>query len=216
LTWGAWGIVSFVLFSVLALVLSPFASSLVGRVAESLCQAIAVVCAIFVLLYSAAFLSAYPSVPLLHSPAVPVLFTLSSVSAGLALLFLIAFARGRVTGILGEMRPLVNFEAVVIVAELLALIVFIGYASFSTPAAAQSLQMLVAGPNSAFFWVGSVLVGVLVPLAIDFINARKVNMWLVGAGSLCAVAGTFCLRYVILVSSIRYALPFMLSAQFWL
>ena len=35
LTWGAWGIALFSLFSLLALTLSPFASSLVGKIAES-------------------------------------------------------------------------------------------------------------------------------------------------------------------------------------
>ena len=211
LTWGAWGISLFSLFSLLALILSPVASSLVGKVAESACQVTAIACATFVLLYSAAFLSSYPSVPLLHSPMVPILFTCSSVSAGLALLFLIAFARGRFTGLLGEMRPLVHLEAVVTIVELLALMAFVGYAAFATPAAASSLQMLLTGSNSALFWVGAVLTGILIPLAVDFMNARRVNMWLVGACSVCVVAGTFCLRYATLASSVRFAVsPFTL------
>lgn len=216
LTWGAWGLVMFVLFSVFALLLSPFASSVVGRIAESACQIVAFVCALFTLLYSAFFLSAYPSVPLLHSPLVPALFTLSSLSAGLALLFLIAFARGRITGMLGEMRPLVHIEAVVVASEMIATIAFVVYAALREPTALASLYSLLFGDVSAVFWVGAVLVGMVLPFALDIINARRVNMWFVGAGSLCAIVGTFCLRYALLAGSARYALPFMALAQFWI
>ena len=216
LTWGAWGLALFVLFAVFSLLLSPFASFAVGRVAEASCQAVAVVCALFTLLYSAFFLSAYPSVPLLRSPLVPLLFALSSLSAGLALLFLIAFARGRITGMLGEMRPLVHFEAVVVVSEMLATIAFLVYAALSGGGSADSLFGLIFGDLSAVFWIGAVLVGMVLPFALDVLNARKVNMWLVGAGSLCVVVGAFCLRYSLLASSVRYSLPFMIAAQFWL
>lgn len=215
LSWGAWGIAAFILFAVFALILSPFAASAAGRIAEAICQLVAAAAALFTLLYSAFFLSAYPSVPLLHSPFVPVLFALSSLSAGLALLFLIAFARGRITGMLGEMRPLVHFEAVVVASEMFATIAFVVRAALDA-AAADSLAGLLFGEFSAVFWVGAVLVGMVAPFVFDLLNARRVSMWLVGAGSLCAVAGTFCLRYALLASSVRYALPFMLSTQFWL
>lgn len=217
LTWGAWGLLIFVLASVLALALSPFATTLLGRFAESTCQLLSSVSALFVLLYSAVFLSSYPSVPFLNSAAVPVLFVVSSLSAGLALVLLIAFVRGRVMGVLGEIRPLIHFEVVVIVFEIIVLAVFMGSsAALDNCQTYDAVAGILFGPQSALFWIGVVLSGMFVPLILDILNSRKVNMWLAYLSSIYVLAGAFCLRYVLLASAVRYGLPLMLPVQFWL
>lgn len=215
LTWGAWSLLLFVLFSLCALALSPFASTLLGRAAESTCQVAAIVCAVFVWLYSAVFLSGYPSVPFLNSVALPVLFAFSSLSAGVALIFLVAAARGFTARFAGGVRRLVRLEAVVIVFEAVALVAFVGSALLGGDAARGSAIDLLSGGRSAVFWLGAVGLGLFAPLAIDLANNRKVHTWLVGAGALCVLLGTFFLRYVVLTAAVRYGLPFMQVAPFW-
>lgn len=216
ITWGSWGLLLFILCSATSLLLSCFATTPPGKIMESVFQMLATLGAMFTLLYSSVFLSSYPAVIFLNTPLLPVLFTASALSSGLGLLLLIAFFRGRVAGILDRARSLIHFEAFIIVFELFSLSVFVAFSMIGEPKALESATQLIAGAQALPFWVGGVFVGMLVPLVLDLMNSRKANMWLTGAGSLCVLAGTFCLRYSILASAVRYGLPFMLSAQFWL
>lgn len=216
LTWGAWSLLLFVMFAMLALVLSPFAVSFVGRVVEAACQAVASACAAFVLLYSAIFLSGYSSVPFLNSPALPVLFALSSLSSGLALLLLASFAKGYLVRAPKDAKPLIHFEAIVVILEAVSLFAFVALALLGDGRAHQAMFNLLLGGQSGVFWLGSILLGVLIPLGVDLANARRVSAKLILAGSACVLLGAFFLRYAILAAAVRYSLPFMQAAAFWM
>lgn len=216
ITWGSWGLLVFVLSSAASLLLSSFATSAPGMIIESVFQILATLAAVLTLLYSSVFLSSYPSVVFLNTPLLPVLFTFSALSSGLGLLLLIAFLRGRIAGVLDQAKALIHFEAFVIIFELFSLTAFIALSMTGGPQPLDSATQLISGPQALPFWVGGVFAGMIVPLVVDLMNSRKVNMWFTGAGALCALAGTFALRYAILSSAVRYGLPFMVSAQFWL
>lgn len=114
----------------------------------------------------------------------PALFVASAISTGMALLVLaLRTGLGRVLDLLfgGEGRAvpaeaLHPLGAASLILGVVELVVLIGYvvwlAYFSTPVAASAVGILLVGPMSFLFWAGVVLVGLLVPLVLEFASVR--------------------------------------------
>ena len=90
---------------------------------------------------------------------------------------------------------------IVVVLELLALVAFsVWLGASSMGGAMEGLLALVAGPMAIFFWIGVVLLALLIPLAIELAAWGKRVMWgAVAASSACVVVGGLVLRAVIVL-----------------
>ncbi len=133
----------------------------------------------------------------------PSLFVASAVSTGVALV-IVAAAIGR--SIPGRtIARLAEADAVVIIIELVALIGYaIWLAASSMAGAGEALGLLTTGVLAAPFWVGVVLVALLIPLGLEIRNWGKdveaKAVWrAIIASSACVILGGLVLRAVIVI-----------------
>jgi len=175
---------------------------------------VALVLAVLLISYTGVLLSATNQALWAGILLLPALFVASAISTGMALLVLIvATGFGRVLDILfgGEGEPipgevLRSMSRTSIVLGILELVVLVGFvvwlAAFSTPAAAAAVSVLLTGPMSFLFWAGVVLIGLLVPLALELTHATTGREYVLGAAlvlpALVLLGGLF-LRLVVLL-----------------
>lgn len=116
----------------------------------------------------------------------PALFVVSAVSTG----------RAAILGVLAlsskEMpRHLEKSGVMLVVLEAVAIIAFL----ITVPAGA-----LIAGPLGLYFWLGVILLGLLVPLGMDLLTFRKeATRRLILASTLCVLLGALMLRWVVVI-----------------
>lgn len=120
-------------------------------------------------IYTGVLLGAIPARPFWNTPMVAQLFLFSALSTAVALLFLLA---PRMDGNSGEERrrafqTLLAADLVFIVIELFMIIPFVIHAQLSTSSARTALDLILGGPYTTVFWLGVVLLGILVPLTLE-------------------------------------------------
>jgi formate-dependent nitrite reductase membrane component NrfD len=156
----------------------------------------------------------------------PALFVASAVSTGVALLIIAAIASNAINkGNLVELRMCMNFlfgttdwsikenfieklaetDVIVIIIELVTLIAYaIWLAISSMSGAGDALGLLTTGSLAAPFWVGVVLLALLIPLGLDIaswgkdISSKSVSRAII-ASSVCVILGGLVLRAVITI-----------------
>lgn len=144
----------------------------------------------------------------------PALFVASAISTGTAMVFLAArMGLDRLVdkgfGGSGERIPegtvhtMGNTAAIVGVVEVLVLLAYFGWlGSFSTPAAAEALGILIAGPLGPLFWGGVVLAGLLIPMVLELVSMSSKKRAIAGAmvtSASLAVLGGLMLRLVMVL-----------------
>jgi len=174
---------------------------------------IALVLAVLLMSYTGVLLSTSNQPLWAGTLLLPVLFVASAIFTGTALLLLVLKTGvGRLLDILfggeGEpvpnetMRAIGNAMAIVGVVELVVLVPFLAWLAFlSTPAAASAVGTLTSGSLSFLFWVGVVLVGLLIPLVLQFASMRGKEA-IVGSvlvSTSLVLLGGFILRLVVVL-----------------
>jgi formate-dependent nitrite reductase membrane component NrfD len=152
----------------------------------------------------------------------PILFVISAVSTGVAILVLAALALNAFAGgSMATLKSALNFifgstewktpkeivlqlaetDAIIIVLEIIAMVGYIIWLATST-SGGDALAVLISGSMAAPFWVGVVLLALLIPFALDLtirgkaIEVKGVMMTLT-TSSLCVIVGGLILRWVI-------------------
>ena len=154
------------------------------------------------------FLAAYPGV-LLGATARPLfvnahwlgaLFLAIGASTGGAAIALILSLRGTATG--EALSRVMRVTAFALVLQLVALILFVVSVKASGSAGlGKALGLLLAGPYSPMFWGGAVLVGVVVPLALQFGGAlKRRGPAMAGLAAVLVLAGGFITKWVIIAA----------------
>ena len=135
----------------------------------------------------------------------PCLFVASAVSTGVAAVLITAIVRRDQTISRGTIARLAEADAVVIVIEMAILIGFAIWLGVSAMGgAAEGLKILTIGALAPAFWVGVVLLALLIPLGLELRNwgkeIRGRATWLaVVVPSVCVLLGGLTLRAVIVV-----------------
>ena len=173
------------------------------RALGSLLGWVEVVVSVLLIAYTGVLL-AVSGQPLWASTALlPSLFVASAVSTGLAIVVLTALiGRSIPNRIIGR---LAEADAIVIIIELLVLIGYaIWLATSSFHGAGDALGILIGGSLAVPFWLGVVLVALLIPLGLEISNWGKEienkAVWrALMASSVCVVLGGLVLRAVIVI-----------------
>ena len=199
---GAWALLGVSLFAFLA-ALSVFLEDIKrGRDLSAFRTTVGMIGAFF-----GFFLAAYPGV-LLGATARPLfqnasflgaLFLVVGATSGAAAIALILSFRGRAaSGGLGRMRRII-VPALLLQLVILALfLVRVGMSGGE--GATKSLALLLSGPYSLTFWIGAVVVGLIVPLALELTARQRINPGLVAISAILILVGGFVIKYVIIAA----------------
>lgn len=199
---GAWALLGFSVLAFLA-ALDVFREDRGGRSMRTLRVVVGVIGGFF-----GFFIAAYPGV-LLGATARPLfvsahwlgaLFLVVGASTGGAAIALILSLLG------GQAREslsrLMRFTAFALVLELAALVLFIIAVQMAGSARiGQALAQLLSGPYSLAFWLGAVVVGIVVPLGLQVAGGiKRAAPGMTALVSALILIGGFIVKYVIIAA----------------
>lgn len=213
---GAWAIALFCATACVAFAFGSVDEGPLVRIAETASSIVATALAVFVMVYAGVYLSIYPAIPFLHTPLVPVLFVCSALVTGAAVLVVVGFLRTVRTDAGESLGALVKLDAVLVLAEALVLVVFVALSFIEGDFVAQSARALLSGDGAGLFWIGVVVLGLVVPLSVDLVCAVRPYMPALMMGAVSTLVGGVCLRFALLLAAERLCLVDMSSLAFWL
>lgn len=170
-------------------------------------------------IYTGILLGAIPARPFWNTPMIAQLFLFSAMSGGCAIVLLITALIGsrRRDEFEHERRLLVSTDMVLIVLEVFMLIPFLLHHALSTWSSASSIELIFGGEFTLPFWIGVILLGIAVPLAIEGYElfpvilkegAARYSLALSGVSAVLVLIGGFLLRYVfVYAGQVSHFLP---------
>ena len=197
----------------------PFGSVLdVNQGLRTALEVIALVLAVATCIYTGILIGIVVSRPFWNNPLLPILFLISAVSTGIGAVF---FITPIVSSVLEIASPktaefvtrLESADMILIIAEAIAIYLYLTLVFDRAPEAAS---LLLTGKLSRLFWGGFLVVGLLVPMVIEYFASMMhegVSQSLVTlvAGVLVLIGG-FLMRLLILAAGIRS--PLILRTPF--
>lgn len=167
-------------------------------------------------IYTGLLLGVVKAVPFWNTPMLPLLFLVSALSTGMGAVVLVVGLRRwvRPAAVEAEAGPvtesvhaLSRTDIPIIVTELLVLFFLLFLMVASRTTARESARYLVVGDYAAAFWLGVVVVGLLVPVALEAWSlARRERLSLARLSDLgvmtglCLLVGGLILRYAVLAA----------------
>jgi protein NrfD len=143
-------------------------------------------------LYTGLLLGTMPSRLAWNSAVLGPLFLASGLSTGAASLLLFRLDDA-------EHRTLVGWDAIAIGAELvLIVLLLLGWAT-SGEAGRFAARSFLGGPYTAVFWSLVVVTGLLVPLAMEFLESRR-HLPFIALVPVLILAGSLALRWILLLA----------------
>jgi formate-dependent nitrite reductase membrane component NrfD len=143
-------------------------------------------------LYTGLLLGTMPSRLAWNSAVLGPLFLASGVSTGAAFLLLFTLDDA-------ERKTLVRWDAIAIGAELvLIVLLLLGWAT-SGEAGRLAARSFLGGPYTAIFWSLVVVMGLLVPLVMEFLESRR-HLRSVALVPVLILAGGLALRWILLAA----------------
>jgi formate-dependent nitrite reductase membrane component NrfD len=195
---GSWGLVGLSVCAFLAALSVFLEDTRRARDLSALRTTVGVIGGFF-----AFFFAAYPGV-LLGATSRPlfqnarflgVLFLAVGATSGAAAIALILSLKGQeARRALGSLRRLIVPSLLLQAAALVLFIVAV--ATSGAEGAGQSLAVLLSGQYSLLFWVGAVVVGLLVPLALE-IRGKRVSAGRMAVSAILILVGGFLVKYAI-------------------
>jgi formate-dependent nitrite reductase membrane component NrfD len=188
--------------------------------ARRLVAAVGAPLAIGVGMYTGVLLGAVPARPFWNTPMVAQLFLMSAMSSGVATVLLVVSLLRPPAGHVhhhSEHHFLISLDTMLIVLEILMVIPFFLHQTLNTWSSAESLNLVMGGPYTWPFWGGVVVLGLLLPLAIEGYELFPVvwkeqavkygRLWGGLSASLVLIGG-FLLRYVfVYAGQVSHFLP---------
>lgn len=164
------------------------------------------VLSLIVMAYTGLLLQSLRSVPLWHNIWLPALFILSSLSCGMGLVMGSSLLAGLGSVFGSVLRRVAFFDGLVIALEGLSAVVFLATTfSSASETVVLSGRELVLGSNLGLFWAGFVLLGLVVPLALDYqlYSRQPIRPSLGATSAACVLAGGFMMRYCLIQAGVH-------------
>lgn len=150
-------------------------------------------------IYTGFVLSYVNGIRFWNSSLVPVLFVTCGLNGGFAILLAISLG-----GSHDAVQTIENVIRVLLVIYAIMVTVHLWNSTYVDPVAKSSVRSLIWGNNTPVFWVGVVLLGIVIPFAISvstyFMAEATVPLLITAAA--CEIIGGFSLRYSILKAGI--------------
>ncbi len=194
-SWLARGIIFVFAFIVFAAAQMAFSFWLPGTAGEIIFKVLAGLSALAVTVYTGFVLNTVKAVPFWNSTLLPLLFVLCGILGGFGLSVIIALNGGNIDISAAEMG-----SRWLLIVNALLILVYLWAATNREPTGKQSVIEQMRGRLAPVFWIGIVVLGIIIPLAIAFSSyfAGGVSSALLVAGVACEVIGGLALRYCVL------------------
>ena len=153
-----------------------------------------------VAVYTAVLLGVLVARPLWNTPLLSMLFLVSALSSAAGMLMLLVPP--------DEQHRLSTADVALLGVELAVMAALLVFGTQSTPSVHDAIRVLAGGQQAALFWLGVILLGLVVPLGVETAVTRRTpygGHLTVIAASL-VVFGGFLLRYVIVYAGQASAL----------
>jgi formate-dependent nitrite reductase membrane component NrfD len=194
-SWLARGIIFVFTFVVFAAVQLSLSYWLPGTAVEIAFKVLAGMAALAVTVYTGFVLNTVKAVPFWNSMLLPLLFVLCGVLGGFGLSVIIGLNGGNVNITAAEAG-----SRWLLIINALLIIVYLWAAANREATGKKSVMEQMRGNLAPVFWIGIVVLGIVIPLAIAFSSyfAGGVSSSLLVTGVICEVIGGLALRYCVL------------------
>ena len=145
------------------------------------------------------------SVPFWNTGLLPIVFVIMGVADGLALLMGISLVTGDV-----NLEALESVSRIALIINAMLIFAYLLNARYQSTTAGLSVRDLTVGRTAPVFWMGIVVLGITVPLAISIASVftGEATSPLLIAAVICHTIGAFSLKYAVLrVGIYRPILP---------
>lgn len=204
MTWGVVFISVFLLISFISIVLQ-----MMKKKSPKWLELIGCLFALGVAGYTGVLLGSSQSYPLWNMMILPVAFFVSAAYCGLALTGIIGFFVEREE--LAAKKWLSPLCLALPVLQALCVCVLLGVTAASTgvaqAAGSASVSMLISGEWAVLFWAGLVVIGIVAPLVLEFMNRAalkkgEAKTWVLPAEFVCIMIGGFVLRFLVVMAAV--------------
>jgi len=158
--------------------------------AEIFFRVVAGILAFGVAIYSGFVVGYVNGIKFWNSALIPILVVLGGVAAGSAVLL----AAGSVAG--DGLGSMLVFARGALVIYAIAIFVQLWVATYSSPSARDSAMLLLKGNMAALFWLMIVLVGLVIPLVLEFVGPDSTAILVIS--SVLVLAGNLTFRYALI------------------
>ncbi|MEG0071895.1 MAG: NrfD/PsrC family molybdoenzyme membrane anchor subunit [Raoultibacter sp.] len=204
MTWGVVFLAIFAIVSIVVVVLDRM-----KKAVPVWLDIVGVVFGLCVAIYTGVLLGVAKTFPLWNNALLPILFLVSAISAGAAIVLLISVFRHAEE--FNKVGVLKKFHFCLPIIELVLLTSLMFITSYVNSAGFASVMSLIAGSWSLLFWIGLVLIGLVVPTALEtwllfftpkeFEESKKAH-YLSAASDIGVLVGGFLLRFLIVVAAL--------------
>ena len=202
-----WGVVFLGGFTVVALVVVVL--DFLKKSVPVWLDIVGVVFAVCVGAYTGALLGVCKTFPLWNNALLPILFLVSAVSAGAASVLLVAVIRH--ADEFNRVGVLKKFPFCLPIIELVLVAALMFITSSNSVAGWNSVMSLLVGSYAPLFWIGLVLIGLVLPTALEtwllffspkeFEESRKAH-WISFGSDAGVLVGGFLLRFLVVMAAL--------------
>lgn len=161
--------------------------------------------------YTGFLLGVVQAYPLWNNAALPILFVLSALSTGISASSLLGITDHKSFEAMISLR---KSHVILLGLEVVVLAIMLVIVGSSGNTATESALMIVTGSLAPLFWIGVVMIGLILPLSIEVLRLRKaaehesasVSRGIGIAAEVGVLVGGFLLRYVIIMAALPIAL----------
>jgi formate-dependent nitrite reductase membrane component NrfD len=187
-SWISRGFILIWLFIGCALIQLALSFWLPGNAAETVFKVLAGIMAFGVAIYSGFVVGYVGAIKLWNSAIIPILFVIAGLTGGLAILLLTS--RSTATA---------NMMLIMVIAYTVFMAIYLWVATYASEVARDSVVRILRGSIAPVFWIGVVLLGMIIPIALlltNFFAGASAALMIIAA--ICAIIGGVTLRYIIL------------------
>jgi formate-dependent nitrite reductase membrane component NrfD len=211
LSFGSWSIVLFCLFALLLLFFRSDSLVHVHRFVIRTVEILGLLLSLCVMAYTGLYVSSMPALPFLHTPLITILFVISSLSTGAALITLYGFFNQHRKSMLYGLRIIPRIDLFFIVLEAALLVSLIVSKYFEADIARKSVIYMLFNEGFYVFWIGVILLGIVIPLAISFFSRHHQQPSRLAVSAVLIIVGGLALRFSIIIGGLHIATTQLLA-----
>ena len=124
----------------------------------------------------------------------PIIFVIAGLTGGLAILLATSLGDDA-----DRVMTMVNTMLISLVAYAVFMAIYLWVSTYESSAARDSVMRMIRGSIALAFWIGVVLLGMIIPIALLATNSvTGASAALIITAAICAIIGGVALRYIIL------------------